>query len=76
MINGTEVRKCECKSAFQDTRYGKRMRVFNSRAKEPSGCSVCGRGVRRPRMGVVCCGKGSIDFEALAKRMGVYYDAS
>lgn len=72
----TEIGPCQCKSEFQDVRYGKGNRVHNRRhaAGSPTkitgyGCSVCGRGVRRPP-GSRC---DSPDYEAIALKMGVYY---
>jgi len=35
------IKKCQCKSGFQDKRYGKQMRVYNQGDKELT-CTVCG----------------------------------
>lgn len=47
----TETFVCNCKSEFQDSLYGKNVRVFNSTGKadgKVSGyrCTVCGREIR------------------------------
>jgi len=44
---GTIIAPCNnmCKSDYQDTRYGRGMRVHNLKAKKETGrarCSVCG----------------------------------
>lgn len=38
----TEIKKCECKHDFQDSQYGKSMRVWN-KGKEKRKCTVCGK---------------------------------
>lgn len=46
----TAVFQCNCKSDFQDEFYGKNMRLFNAKGKEPKvdgyRCTVCGREIR------------------------------
>lgn len=44
----TKIIKCNCKSDFQDERYGKSMRVYN--VGEKSGkctCTVCGNVIKQ-----------------------------
>lgn len=36
-----EIKECKCESSFQDERYGKRKRVYNSGEKDAT-CTVCG----------------------------------
>jgi len=36
-----EIKECKCESSFQDERYGKRKRVYNSGEKDAK-CTVCG----------------------------------
>lgn len=39
------IKKCDCKSEFQDKKYGKDMRVHNKYIKDSGGyrCTVCGK---------------------------------
>lgn len=39
------IKKCNCKSEFQDKKYGKDMRVHNKYIKENGGyrCTVCNK---------------------------------
>ena len=39
------IKKCDCKSEFQDEKYGKNMRVHNKFIKEGGGyrCTVCAK---------------------------------
>ena len=40
----TRIMPCTCKSEYQDKRYGKGKRVFNSMVKEGSyRCTVCSK---------------------------------
>lgn len=39
---GTEVRPCNCRSAFQDKRYGVGRRLHNLRPQTGATCTVCG----------------------------------
>jgi len=45
----TEVKKCSCRSEYQDQKYGQGMRVHNT-VKVKSGteyrCTVCGKVVK------------------------------
>jgi hypothetical protein len=41
--SGTTVRRCVCKHAFQDTRYGSGMRLCNITGSNGSRCTVCSR---------------------------------
>lgn len=71
----SEIGPCQCKSAYQDAVYGLGNRVHNRRhaAGSPGnivgyGCTVCGRGSRRPG------NRGTHrDFEQMARSMGVYF---
>jgi hypothetical protein len=38
----TQVKKCSCKSEFQDKEYGKDMRLLNENEKGGGACTVCG----------------------------------
>ena len=40
--------ECDCKSDYQDKKYGKNIRIHNATVKYPSGnpgwrCTVCGK---------------------------------
>lgn len=39
------IKKCDCKHAFQDKKYGKGMRVHNEYTSKSGGyrCTVCGK---------------------------------
>lgn len=39
------IKKCDCKNAWQDKRYGKGMRVQNATSSTPPKyrCTVCGK---------------------------------
>ncbi len=43
----TKIKRCDCKSVYQDKKYGKGKRVFNSTTQLPEGdiwrCTVCGK---------------------------------
>lgn len=44
----TKIQSCTCVSEFQDKRYGKNMRVMNTKPSkdktaQKAKCSVCGR---------------------------------
>lgn len=42
----TIIKACTCKSSYQDTKYGKDLRVMNAAPKAKGGkfrCTVCGR---------------------------------
>ena len=44
----TSIKSCECKNEYQDSKYGKRMRVKNSMLGKTGGgyrCTVCGKEV-------------------------------
>ena len=48
MTDKTKIKECVCDHKFQDSRYGKRMRVMNPTMKESGQkqqfrCTVCGR---------------------------------
>lgn len=44
--SGTVLRRCKCEHAFQDSRYGKGMRVFNlSQKSSRVRCTVCSTSV-------------------------------
>jgi hypothetical protein len=36
-----KILKCTCKNEFQDSRYGKNMRVHTKRANGSYSCTVC-----------------------------------
>ncbi len=42
-----KIKRCYCKSVYQDKKYGKGKRVFNSTLVPPEGdiwrCTVCGK---------------------------------
>ena len=47
----TKIMKCTCNHSYQDTKHGKKRRVFNMGAKVVEGvfkwyCSVCGNEIR------------------------------
>lgn len=46
----TKVMKCTCNNTFQDTQYGKNMRLFNpiGKGNQDAGfrCTVCNKEVR------------------------------
>ena len=37
------IKKCNCTNAYQDTQYGKDMRVQNITMKGKVRCTICGR---------------------------------
>lgn len=45
----TVIKRCDCKSSYQDSKYGKGLRVMNYGSKASPGksegyrCTVCGR---------------------------------
>lgn len=39
----TDIKKCNCESSFQDTLYGKGMRLHNVSEFGKARCTVCGR---------------------------------
>lgn len=41
----SKIKKCDCKHAFQDKRYGKGKRVFTE-GKNGLKCTVCGKSDR------------------------------
>ena len=38
----TEVKRCECKSDFQDEEYGHQQRLMNLNEKGGMKCTICG----------------------------------
>ncbi|MEW6482869.1 MAG: hypothetical protein AB1397_07765 [bacterium] len=43
------IKQCNCENNFQDERYGKGMRVFNTAGKGTKlRCTVCGREIPMP----------------------------
>lgn len=41
---GTTIKKCTCKSAYQDEKYGQGKRAHNLKADGEKGrCTVCGK---------------------------------
>jgi hypothetical protein len=42
--SGTKVKRCDCKHAYQDEKYGHGMRVHNLKKDgDKANCTVCGR---------------------------------
>lgn len=45
----TKVMQCSCASEFQDSQYGKNMRLFNIMGKDGTAgyrCTVCGKEIK------------------------------
>ena len=38
----TEVKRCDCKSDFQDKEYGSQQRLMNHNEKNGLKCTICG----------------------------------
>lgn len=43
---GSVFKTCNCKSEYQDQRYGKQVRVMNVNNKGGASCTVCGSVVK------------------------------
>jgi hypothetical protein len=42
-IGGTMILLCDCNHAFQDERYGRKLRVHNKTQGLQARCTVCGK---------------------------------
>ena len=43
IISGTVIKRCDCTHKYQDSIYGKQMRVKNLNTSGDSKCTVCGK---------------------------------
>ena len=52
-MSGTVIKRCTCKHAYQDKRYGRGKRVHNvgegNKGNVPEVCTVCGAGAKGKR---------------------------
>jgi hypothetical protein len=51
MTEGTKIMICSCSHEFQDSVYGKGMRVHNVNTKGQAFCTVCSPSYRREKQG-------------------------